>query len=92
MDMKMNKNSDALDLLKQIKKVDAPPFLLTRIKQKIEASKPEKFSKSLSWSLGVSLAIVLGLNIVTIIHNNTSIKQENSIVQTMDMLPHNSIY
>jgi hypothetical protein len=90
--MKMNKNTDVLDVLNQIKKVDAPPFLLTRIKQKIEASRPEKFSKSLSWSLSVSLAFVLGLNIMTIIHNRTSIKQENSIVQTMDMLPHNSIY
>lgn len=90
--MKINKNSEVLDVLKLIKKVDAPPFLLTRIRQKIEASQTVKFSKPLSWSLGISFTIVLALNFVALVHTNTNIKPQSSIPESMNLLPHNSIY
>lgn len=48
------KNEDELDLLKKVAKMDAPPFLMTRITAKIRAGEAQKLS--VSWQLAGSLA------------------------------------
>jgi hypothetical protein len=92
MDMKMNKYLHSLDLLGNIKKVDTPPFLLTRIKQKIAEGSSSLFSLKLSWSLTICFLLVLALNAIVFVNNTAKINNETSLVQSMDLLPNNSIY
>ncbi len=86
--------TNPIDLLEQIKKVDAPPFLLTRIKQKIENIQQASFSKGLSWSLVISLCMMLLLNIAVMIKytNSTTSMQHATIAAAMNLLPTNSLY
>ena len=79
-------------MLEQIQKVDAPPFLLTRIKQKIENTRSSNFSPYLAWSLGVSFVLVLLLNIGVLLSKTTETKSTNNIANTMDLLPKNTLY
>ena len=86
--------TNPIDLLEQIKKVDAPPFLLTRIKQKIENAQQASFSKGLSWSLVISLCMMVLLNIAVMIKytNSTTSMQHSTIASAMNLLPTNSLY
>ena len=70
-------NSD-LDLLSQISSVEAPPFLLDKISQKIEGRKKRMVSPKLAYTLTVAFTVVLAINIVFIFRYSTS-KQNYSV-------------
>jgi hypothetical protein len=78
-----------IDMLGQIQKVDAPPFLLTRIKQKIENTHNSNFSPRLAWSLAMAVVLVLLLNLGVIISKTS---HTDSLADTMNLLPKNTLY
>jgi hypothetical protein len=80
-----------LKLLSQIEAVEAPPFLLTRITQKIENEQVSRFSLGASWALGFSLLLILSLDIAVLVRNFAPIKQVN-LAQKMELLPKNDFY
>lgn len=81
--------TDVLDL---INKVDAPPFLLTRIKQKIESS-ANKVSPVVLWTTCISVCLVFIVNIYAISdtgkHKNDT---AHSLAEAMNLYPNNSLY
>ena len=81
-----------LDLLARIQKVDAPPFLLTRIQQRLENTYRTQFSPRVVFGLGVSLALIFTLNIVVLVKYNKVTKIENNLAQSMNLVPDNSLY
>jgi hypothetical protein len=84
----MDKN---LELISQIQTVKAPPFLLTRIIQKIENERVNQFSIRVSWVLGFSMVLILSLNIAVLLSSNTPSVPTN-LAQKMDLLPQNNFY
>jgi hypothetical protein len=52
-----------LDLLKQIKKVDAPPFLLTRISQHIHNFNNTRVPLKWKWTFTLTSIVVIALNL-----------------------------
>jgi hypothetical protein len=80
-----------LELLSQIETVEAPPFLLTRIRQQIENERVNQFSPRVSWALGFSMILVLSLNIAVLLSSNTPSAPTN-LAQTMHLLPKNDFY
>lgn len=52
-----------LDLLKQIKQVDAPPFLLTPIRQQIDNLSNFKAPVKWKWAFAASAILILALNV-----------------------------
>ncbi len=86
--------NNPIELLDQIKKVDAPPFLVTRIRQKIENSRQSRFSTGISWSLGISLLVVVVLNITIMMKQTHSTKtaQDSNLAVAMNLIPTNSLY
>lgn len=88
-DKKTNIN---LDLLSQIQKVDAPPFLYTRIQQRIENVYSPSFTKRLSWSLGLSFVVVMAMSATVIVIKNKELKSETNLAQAMELLPNNTLY
>jgi hypothetical protein len=51
-----------LDLLKMVEKVDAPPYLLTRIQAKIHAMQTERVPTAWKWAGTMTFCCLLGLN------------------------------
>ena len=91
-----------LELLKQIKAVDEPPFLLTRIRQQIQNAGTVAAPVKWKWAFGTVAVIVLLLN-VSILFSVTSVKQINEgvinentgiekVVSSMNLNSSNALY
>ena len=83
-----------LDALKKIKQVEAPPFLLTRIKQQIQnrgnAPAPVKWK----WAFAATAFIILALN-MSILFRTGSAKNKTGIeavVKSMNLSDSNDLY
>ncbi len=81
-----------LNILDQVQKVSAPPFLLTRIQQRIRNKKETQFSPTLSWVLSLSLAIIVVVNGAVLTNMIIASKQEKTLLQSMNLLPNNELY
>lgn len=83
-----------IDDLNKIKEVEVPPFLFTRIQQKIESSKNEtgNLSKVVRWSVSLALAFIIFLNINLIVNYNKDSANVKSFAQSMDLITDNSLY
>jgi len=81
-----------LNILDQVQKVSAPPFLLTRIQQRIRNKKESQFSPALSWVLSLSLAIIVVVNGAVLTNMIISSKKEKTLLQSMNLLPNNELY
>ena len=85
---------NTLDLLGQIQSVEAPPFLLTRIRQRIDEAQQAGFSPRLIWSFGVSLLVLLCLNVAVILKQSPATRTDsyNNLAVSMNLVPDNSLY
>lgn len=81
-----------LNILDQVQKVSAPPFLLTRIQQRIRNKKESNFSPALSWVLSLSLTIIVVANGVVLANMIIESKKEKTLLQSMSLLPNNELY
>jgi hypothetical protein len=87
-----------LDLLKQIKKVDAPPFLLTRINQQISALQNTKAPLVWKWTFAASIIVLLITNISIVVSSTKSTTPTNNnnnienIVSSMSLSSTNELY
>ncbi len=88
----MYKRNDPFEQLSQIKKVDAPPFLFTRIQQKIDELQTQRFSFRLSWSLGLSFALVVLLDLSVFIKEKHELNQKSTLAQSLNLMPDNTLY
>ena len=79
-------------MLEEIKKVDAPEFLLTRIHQKIKDVEINKFSLHLVWTFAASLILLLVLNIIIINDGNKVKRKEVNLAEKFHLTPTNSFY
>ncbi len=57
------KNENELDLLKKVSKMDAPPFLMTRIAAKIRAGEIERLPVSWQLAGGLAFAALVFFNV-----------------------------
>lgn len=91
--MKNKGLNNKLELLQQIQQVEAPPFLFTRIQQKIEAgSVSSKFSPKLTLSLIASFILLIVLNVTTLVKSSGEAKSEENIVEATSIIPNNYLY
>lgn len=81
-----------IDMLEQIQKVDVPPFLLTRIKQKIANAHDMQFSRQSAWAWGLAFALVLVLNITVLLSKATQTENTDNLVDKMNLSPKNTLY
>lgn len=95
--MKKTETNDPLALLEQIQPVEAPPFLLTRILQKVGNDKRSALSPVRSWALVFALICLFVLNIMVILSaiqepTKDASRQELTVAHEMDLLPQNMLY
>lgn len=86
---------EKFDLLKKVRKVDAPPFLLTRIQARIRRNEAERLPTSWQWAGGLAFGLLLLLNALAINQPATqsgSSDPSESLVQNFQLDQTNQLY
>lgn len=83
-----------LEKLKSIKKVEAPPYLFTRIDQRIYSLSEDVLSSRIKWSFSIGAVFVIALNISAIIQSGFHSRTDGivEVVNMMNMDQANSLY
>lgn len=83
-----------LDELKKIKQVDAPPFLLTRIRQQIQSLEKAPAPVKWKWTFAATAIIILALNVSIVFKSGDSETNSgvNDIVSAMHLSNSNALY
>ena len=93
--MKMDFNKK-LEVLKQIKEVDAPPFLLTRIKQQIQNLQHTQAPAKWKWAFAFTSVLLLLFNISILIKSSALSNKKNSgvenIINSLSLSAANDLY
>ncbi len=86
------KIQEKLELLEGIRKVEAPPYLFTRIESKIRNEAEGKISSKNVAVLGMGLLVLLLVNISIISNNMNFKKSQTSVAQSFGLVTNNSFY
>ncbi len=83
-----------LDLLSKIQKVEAPPFLLTRIQAKIKAEEAiERLPRSWKWAGSLALGVLVVLNVYSInVGVTTQTDTAKSLIVSLGLQQNNNLY
>lgn len=84
-----------LDLLKQIRQVDAPPFLLTRIRQQLHTAANTEAPVKWKWAFAVTGIVILALNVSILFKTSGNEEKSTGIKEvftTMQLSPANELY
>lgn len=81
-----------LDNLKKIKRVEVSPYLFTRIKQKIESEKQEIIPNNIAWTINLSFAVLILINIAIFVGSNTKLNETESYAQSINFISNNALY
>lgn len=63
---------EKIELLRKVRRVEAPPFLLTRIRAKIDAARAEKLPATWAWAGSLAFGLLLFLNVVLATRTETA--------------------
>lgn len=80
-----------LDILDRIGQVDAPPFLFTRIQEKVKAQLAERFTKKQAILCLVGMVVVIAINVFAL-RSSAPEPKENDLVSGMNLSPSNQLY
>lgn len=89
------KQQPDIEQLKRVKKVAAPPFLLTRIQAKIEENNMEHLAPQWKWAGVLAIALMLFMNIFVVNleqQNNTQSEAMEMISEGMGLFQSNQLY
>ena len=81
-----------LEMLTNISKVEAPPFLFTRIKEKVSLNQAINYSPKISHTLGWSLAIVLIINMAVIFKYSQVNSGKKDLLVNLNLQANNNLY
>jgi len=83
-----------LDLLRKIQSVDEPPFLLTRIRQRIQSLELSPAPRSWKWALVLTGAAIVVLNLGIILKTANTAKNSSieTIAISMNLSSGNNLY
>jgi len=91
--MELNKK---LDVLQQIKEVDAPPFLYTRIQQQIQNLQQLEAPVKWKWAFACSTLLILLINISILVRSSAPVVKQNTgvenIVNSLGLSNTNDLY
>jgi hypothetical protein len=87
------KNEEELDLLKKVAKIEAPPFLMTRIAAKIRAAEADRLPVSWQWAGSLAFAALVLLNVfLAKIEARFTLEPAETLAVTLKIQPSNQIY
>ncbi len=88
-----------LDLLKQISEVDAPPFLLTRIRQQIQNMANAEAPVKWKWAFALTSIIILLFNFSILLKTGEPVEKQDTqnsgiekVINSMNLSTSNQFY
>lgn len=81
-----------VDILTKIQKVDAPPFLYTRVLNRIQNKVTETIPVKWAVTLAVSLIVLISINIGVMIMDNESTASATNLSEVFSLQTTNSLY
>ena len=82
-----------LDLLKKVRRVEAPPFLLTRIQAKIGAAETGRLPVSWRWAGGLTFGLLLFFNVFSLKFEKTTLPSPaGQIAESLHLQTSNQLY
>lgn len=92
MNSKLSHND--FEMLGHIKPTDAPPFLFTRIEQRIKDKEQNKLKPSFVWTLSITMILLLLINIIVLKNESKNSLQstENNLLSSLNLNTNNSLY
>lgn len=82
---------EQLELLKKVGRVDAPPFLLTRIQAKIRLGEAERLPLSWGWASGLAFGLLLLVNVLAVGRSNEAAPTK-SLAEQLQMNQNDQFY
>lgn len=83
---------DYSEPLSLLKKVEAPPFLLTRIMQRVSHTYEQRVTPKMAWVGCLALLVIFVLNIWVISANPGKGESGNIKLHSLAFFPNNSLY
>lgn len=80
-----------LQKLERIEKVDTPPFLFTRIQEKVKQQLTERVSTRQAVLYMTGIALVILINVFTL-RSSGSREPENALATELGLSPENQLY
>mgnify|MGYP003594601289 CR=1 FL=1 len=90
--MKNSEMENELKLLSKIESVEAPPFLFTRIQQRIQEISENKITLRMVRVISFSLVLLISINALAWIKLSHEKKSKANLAQQLQLLPENSFY
>lgn len=82
-----------IESLRKVRRVDAPPFLLTRIEAKIRAAEVERLSVAWQWAGALAFGLLIFLNLSAVKPGQTNQPDTTSqLVESLNLHPSNQLY
>lgn len=81
-----------LEYLSQIKHVEAPPYLYTRIQQRISAGSEIRITSRMTWSYTLSFIAILAINTFVIYQQLSARDLMISFQEDMHLVTKNALY
>ncbi len=78
--------------LEKIQRVDAPPYLYTRIQQRIEQTKKETMPKGVVLTLAFCFAVIVVINAMVFLNYRIQPNPTENLVQSFQLSASNSLY
>lgn len=88
----MEKYYKEIQLLNCINKIDPPPFLYSRIMQKINRVADLNYNTGIARSIVLSLFLLLLLNLMVVGSSTKGEADQNTIVEELNLMPANTLY
>lgn len=83
---------DPLKILEQVEKVDAPPFLFTRIQQKIAGAKYNRVSPKLAWAIGLGFILLIAVNGIALNSISQNSSTAGNLAESLQLTSQHSLY
>ena len=81
-----------IDPLDKIQPVEAPPFLFTRIQQRIKNEQAARLTGKMTWALGLSFVLILAINVSAMVSAYKADHATPDLVKTFNLMQDNNIY
>ena len=90
--MSQNKLYDFLNPLNTVEKVEIPPFLFSKIEQKISFIRENTISKNMGWTWITSVSLIVLFNLFIITQSSWIPTEKNNLLQSLQIQNSNSLY
>jgi len=81
-----------LEQLNRIQRVEAPPYLFTRIQQKIANGQTERLPKGMAVAINLSFVLILVINVIVFMRNTNKSDSTENYAQSIHLMSNNSLY